>query len=77
MVPVVVGALGGYIKELKVDLRKIIASTELVDKVAAMMQKTVLMDSECIIHGDDIDQDVVFLSVCGCLKYMSLFVVVN
>ena len=42
--------LGGVIKQLKVDLRKIFASTELVDKVAAMMQKTVLMDSESIIQ---------------------------
>ena len=50
VVPVVVGALGGGIKELKVDLRKIFADTELVDKVAAMMQKTVLMDSESIIQ---------------------------
>ena len=63
VVPVVVGALGGGIKELKVDLRKIFANTELIDKVAAMMQKTVLMDSESIIRrvisgliqGDDID----------------------
>ena len=50
VIPVVVGALGGGIKELKVDLRKTFANNKLVDKVFAMMQKTVLIDSESIIR---------------------------
>ena len=43
VVPVVVGLLGGGIKELKVDLRKILVNNELIGKVVVMMQKTVLM----------------------------------
>ena len=49
VVPVVVGALGGGIKELKVYL-KIFDNKELLDVVVAMMQKTVLMDSESIVR---------------------------
>ena len=49
VVPVVVGALGGGIKALKVDLKKIFENNELLDEVVAMMQKTVLMDSESIV----------------------------
>ena len=50
VVPVVVGALSGGIKALMVDLKKIFDNNELLDEVVAMMQKTVLMDSECIIR---------------------------
>ena len=61
VVPVVVGALGGGIKALKFDLKKISDNNELLDEVVAMMQKTVLMDSESIarrvmsglIQGED------------------------
>ena len=48
VVPVVVGTLGGGIKALKVDLKKIFNNNELLDEVVAVMQKTVLMDSESI-----------------------------
>ena len=48
VVPVVVGTLCGGIKALKVDLKKIFNNNELLDEVVAVMQKTVLMDSESI-----------------------------
>ena len=50
VVPVVVSALGGGIKTLKVDLKKIFHNNELLEEVFAVMQKTVLMDSESIIR---------------------------
>ena len=49
VVLVVVGALGGGIETLKVDLKKIFDNNELLDEVVAMMQKSVLMDSENIV----------------------------
>ena len=49
MVSVVLGAMEHGIKALKVDLRKIFDNNKLLDKVVAMMQKTVLMDSEIIV----------------------------
>ena len=50
VVPVVVGALGGGIKALKVDLKKIFNNNELLKEVVVVMQKTVLMDSESIFR---------------------------
>ena len=50
VVPVVVRALGGGIKALKVNLMKIFNNNELLDEVVAVMQKTVLMDSESIVR---------------------------
>ena len=50
MVPVIIRGLGCGIKTLRVDLKKIFDNKELLDEVIAMMQKTVLMDSESIIH---------------------------
>ena len=50
VIPVVVGALGCGIKVLKVDLMKIFNNNKLLDEVVAMMQKTVLMDSESIVR---------------------------
>ena len=50
VVSVVVGALGGGIKALNVDLKKIFDNNELLDEVVAMMQKAVLMDSESIVR---------------------------
>ena len=50
VVPVVVGALGGDIKALKVNLKKIFGNNELLEEVVAVMQKTVLMDSESIVQ---------------------------
>ena len=63
IVPVVVGALGGGIKPLRFDLTKIFENNELLDEFIAIMQKTVLMDSESIIQrvvsgfiqGEDIE----------------------
>ena len=50
VVSVVVGALGGGVKALKVDLKKIFNNNELLGEVVAVMQKTVLMDSESIVR---------------------------
>ena len=50
VVLVVVGALGSGIKALKVDLKIIFGNNEPLDEVMAMMQKTVLMDSESIVR---------------------------
>ena len=50
VVPVVVGAFGGGIKVLKVDLKKIFDNNKQLDEVVAVMQKTVLMDSESIFR---------------------------
>ena len=61
MVPVVVRALNGSIKALKVDLKKIFDKSKLLEEEVAMMQKTALMDSESVarrvisglIQGED------------------------
>ena len=50
VVPVVVGALGGGIKALKVDLKKIFDNNKLLEGVVAVMQKAVLVDSESIVR---------------------------
>ena len=50
VVPVVVRAFGGGIKALRFDLKKIFENNELLDEIIAMMQRTVLMDSESIIR---------------------------
>ena len=50
IVPVVVGALGGGIKVLRFDLKKIFGNNELLQEIIAMIQKTILMDSESIIQ---------------------------
>ena len=49
VLPVVIGALGGSIKTLGKDLKKMFHNNELLDEVIATMEKTVLMDSESII----------------------------
>ena len=54
VVPVVVGALGGDIKALKVDLKKIFSNNELLEEVVPVMQATVLMDSESIIESEEL-----------------------
>ena len=48
VVPVVIGALGGGMKQAIMDIGKILANEDLVRKTAYEMQKTVLMDSETI-----------------------------
>ena len=61
VVPVVLGALGGGIKLLHGDLKKLFEEKEQLAEVIATMQKTVLMDSESItrrvmsglIQGED------------------------
>ena len=51
VVPVAVGALGGGIKALKVDLKKIFNNNELFEEVVAVIQKSILiMDSESIVQ---------------------------
>ena len=50
IVPVVVGALGGGIKVLRFDLKKIFENNELLEEIIAKIQKTILMDSESIIQ---------------------------
>ena len=63
IVSVVVGALVGGIKALRFDLKKIFENNELLDKIIAIMQRTVLMDGESIIQrvisgliqGEDIE----------------------
>ena len=50
VVPVIVVVLGGGIKALKVDLKKIFSNNELLEEVVAVMQKTVLIDSESILR---------------------------
>ena len=62
------GALGGGIKALRFDLKKIFENNELLDEIIAMMQRAVLMDSESIIRrvisgltqGED-DEQVIFI----------------
>ena len=49
MVPIVVGALGGGIKALKFDFKKIFNNNKLLDEMVAVIQKTVLMDSGSIL----------------------------
>ena len=50
VLPVVIGVLCGSMKTLRKDLKKVFHNNELLDEVVAMMQKTVLMDSESIIR---------------------------
>ena len=50
LLPAVIGALGGGIKTLRNDLKKVFHNNELLDEVVATMQKTVLMDSESMIR---------------------------
>ena len=50
VVPVIVKTLSGGIKALKVDSKKIFDNNKLLDQVVAIMQKTVLMDSESIVR---------------------------
>ena len=50
--PVKVGALGGGIKALSFNLKKIFEDNELLEEIISMMQRTVLMDSKSIIRRD-------------------------
>ena len=46
VVPLVIGALGGGIRQIMVDMGKIFESKDLLKRKICEMQKTVLMDSE-------------------------------
>ena len=49
IIPIVIGALGGGMKQAILDLGKIFSNEELTKKTIYEMQKTVLMDSETTI----------------------------
>ena len=50
MIPMIIGALGGGMKALKNELKKVFKDQGLINNVAGEMQRTVLMDSESIIR---------------------------
>ena len=50
VIPVIIGALGGGMKALKNEFKKVFKDQGLVNKVAGEMQRTVLMGSESIIR---------------------------
>ena len=50
VIPIVIGALGGGVKETKRQINLIFDKDELSEKVVGEMQKTVLMDSETLIR---------------------------
>ena len=50
VLPVVIRVLGGGIKTLRKDLKKVFHNNELLDEVVVTMQKTMLIDSESIIR---------------------------
>ena len=50
VVPLIIGALGGGVREIIRNAKKIFDNKERVRKIVGEMQKTVLMDSESIIR---------------------------
>ena len=48
VVPLVIGALGGRIRQIMVDMEKKIENKDLLKRTISEMQKTVLMGSETI-----------------------------
>ena len=48
--PVAIGALGGGIKEVIHEVKKILKQDDLSEKIVGKMQKTILMDGETIIR---------------------------
>ena len=50
VIPVVIGALGGSIKEAIHEVKKIFKQDDLSEKIVGEMQKTILMDGETIIR---------------------------
>ena len=48
--PVVIGALGGGIKEAIHEVKKIFKQDDLSEKIVGEMQRTILMDGETIIR---------------------------
>ena len=50
IVPIAIGALGGGMRQARVDVSKIFTEDHKVEKTVCEMQKTILMDSETIIR---------------------------
>ena len=50
VIPVVIGALGGGIKEVIHEVKKIFKQDDLSEKIVGEMQRTILMDGETIIR---------------------------
>ena len=50
IVPVIIGTLGGGMKKTINEVTKLLAKHELVVRIAAKMQKTILMDSETLLR---------------------------
>ena len=50
VVPVIIGALGGGTRKMMSDISRIFEKDEVVKKIAAEMQKTVLMDAETTLQ---------------------------
>ena len=50
VIPVVIGVLGGGIKEKIYDVKKIFKQDDLSKKIVGEVQGTILMDGEIIIH---------------------------
>ena len=51
VVPLVIGALGGGIRQMIVDMGKIFENKDLLKRTTCEMQKTVLMDSETTLRN--------------------------
>lgn len=50
IVPLIIGALGGGMKQILNDMGRIFENEDVVKRIASEMQKTVLMDSETILR---------------------------
>ena len=50
VISVVIGDLGGGIKEAILEVKKIFKKDDLSEKIVAEMERTVLMDSETVIR---------------------------
>jgi len=50
IIPIAIGALGGGIRQARLDVSKIFTEDTLVDRTVYEMQKTILMDSETLIR---------------------------
>ena len=50
VVPLIIGALGGDMRQITKDMAKVCENGELLKRIVGEMQKTVLMDSETILR---------------------------
>ena len=48
--PLIIGALGGGMRQITKDMAKVFKNGELLKRIVGEMQKTVLMDSETILR---------------------------